>query len=543
MSQANVATSSFLQRGTRCFGMASDTEWLQVPDRDFVRLQGAFGKVFVVHDGTGEQFELEVGEDEAIWSLSFSSVGVALVESSSGAALLPQHIFKSRLCTKAGGDGQMWVVRPSAEPIEHVVLANQFRCRAHCMSLKGMPPWVAEVYMYNLRRKGAFNWWCFPWVRKMLWPEDRSSNFVSAHLNELERAMKVFGIAADRLQKSIHAARMKSLHGDDAIANTAGLGQEWCISTLGLLAVVLHACRLRSGKAAKTKDNETAEAMLSALVDACFAKHRHDIVFDEWSSGEVRIEGGCIYVQDDVEGMTRFLARAFPRRRHMDDGVPVHRFLLEAQETLACPSKRAKGVDVIVLSRLTNAVLQAANDALDTTRLDDEKWSKDSLFALLPSPRKAKVERISLSFKAAVAARCSENADVGDIGTVMAVQGAMSKAMGSTDVSGAKANKNKAMRENMFQYAELMKNHHARLQRFHISSDGVRIGGEDTNPTIFTAAETKMLSFGAPQVQPQDVMAWWIGQLHNRVSNTPKHTNTNKLKNWEKGTRKVVFYF
>jgi hypothetical protein len=130
-------------------------------------------------------------------------------------------------------------------------------------------------------------------------------------------------------------------------------------------------------------------------------------------------------------------------------------------------------------------------------------WQGQSALALTPGPKAKRVERVSVAYKEALSKFAAETPCIQGTSQVLAVQSGLAQVTESSAPRYHPKNSQSIRFHTMYQYWQACRSATAGLDRWHSSLDGVTVSGEHTVPFLHYTPQTKLLSFGAPQV-PQN---------------------------------------
>ena len=172
-----------------------------------------------------------------------------------------------------------------------------------------------------------------------------------------------------------------------------------------------------------------------------------------------------------------------------------------AHEAALRPS-RDKSIDPAVWLEVVASILGAIVDQYDMS-VGEDWWSKATALALEPSPKKARVERVSSSFKEALADQVSKDCRLTSTSSLLVGSVVRKEAKGDHTPSYDPRNQTKMRAESIYHYWDACRKAHSDQIRFHMSIDGVRVCSEESMPPIFIAPKLDgLMTFGPIQV-------WW----------------------------------
>lgn len=506
----------------RLFRLQSAMAVIEVaPELDWVRLCTRGGLQLLVHHGTGEQVALPApeqdGERNPPWALAFDASGFGLV--SRGDEVITVGGVLTFGFYRGQEDGAVRYFRQPAGGVSewHDELSNNYMSKCFKASDRdGLFDFIAETFHYSALHRGGFVWWGMPWLRSNIFPGEAGSNWAGEHRESMERILEIFGLDCESLQPSLHAMlQLRRCHQAPDI-KTSGLAHEWSVRTDAMLALCLHwarSARMKSDQRAVA--NHKAMEVMTVVVDHFCGSEPIALNIGEGQS--LRITNCFVdFAQSDVSkrGGGALLAKAAASAPEQGRIHFLH--LLQVGLSIVTVPSRG-GARLVAASRsLLQSGLEVIAQQVDLSR-GEAFWSATSALALRPSPRKLRVERVSPAFKEALAASAGSDSRLGGVSGLLTSQGILQKATSmKSGPSYSAKNSSRVAKESMFRYYAACREEHEDVTRWHLSLDGVRVGGEETVPPIAFAPQIGKMSFCPPQ-------APWVShhEFYRNTSRSP----------------------
>lgn len=478
-------------------------EAIDEPDSEWVQLSFRGRRQILSHMGTGERFDTSaLGGGAVPCSLYFASDGTGVLVKGDEQYLTSDLLQESLKQIKIDCEVKRIIVRKSGatELYDKVQWKRVSRCvllgRPRCAT-----EFKSEVYVYNCRAGLGFVWWCVPWVRKFLFPDEQTDNWVGRKAPLWSSWLRKVGFddADDHLMPSQHAAKKQLQLRGVSVGACQQHPQEWSLSTAMLLAMCMHCSRIQ-----KRKGDDSIGQRADWLLHIILEKFTQGTMFALCllpSSEGLLVEDGNIdrsrLLEEGKEAAV--LCQRCGGGKKLDEPVRLVDILFVAYEALMRPS-RERSLTPEVCRHILKSCLVAISGQVDMST-GESLWMKASPLALRPNPREKRVERVSLAFKEALAQQVAENPRIRSTAQILAADAALCKAEGKSAPSYDPSNQYKMRQDSMYQYFTACRASHENVDRLHLSIDGLRVGGEETMPPIFWAPQLDLMSFGPPQVE------------------------------------------
>ena len=175
-----------------------------------VQLMSRDGCQWLMHHGTGEKLKLDQVGPEDPFTLQFGSCGTGVLTNASSKKLVSQ-ILQDKLINSSGQDSFPVLKVETLGGVSefHAVLRCRNVCRCVKLQLMSHPPFFGEVYLYPVHRGTSYLLWSMSWIRKLIFPDDVSDNFVGRHIKTWNPFLLSAGLEGDNyFVHSHHAAKL-----------------------------------------------------------------------------------------------------------------------------------------------------------------------------------------------------------------------------------------------------------------------------------------------------------------------------------------------